>query len=52
MLFEFDDEATGIAHTPGSQPDAQSYNDLLGRKLSDQPKKGVYIHNRRKILKK
>lgn len=52
MLLEFDDEATGIEHAQGSQADAQSYNDLLGRKLNEQPKKGVYIHNRHKIIKK
>ena len=52
MLLEFDDEATGIEHAQGSQADAQSYNDLLGRKLNEQPKKGIYIHNRHKIIKK
>lgn len=47
-----DASPTGISIVKSSQSTSQNYYDLLGRKLSQRPGRGIYIHNGRKYYSK
>ena len=49
--LSIDDEATGINMVHGSGVKADSYYDLQGRKI-ENPKKGLYINNGKKVVVK
>ena len=51
ISMSFDDETTGINMVHGSGIKADSYYDLQGRKI-ENPKKGLYINNGKKVVVK
>ena len=51
ISMSFDDETTGINTVHGSNGNADGYYDLQGRKI-ENPKKGLYINNGKKVVVK
>ncbi|MCR5198384.1 MAG: alginate lyase family protein [Prevotella sp.] len=42
---------TGISELPTDQPESGIYYDMQGRRISDTPKKGIWISNGKKIIR-
>jgi hypothetical protein len=51
ISFNFEDDTTSITEVHGSNKDAEGTYDLQGRKV-EEPVKGLYIVNGRKVIKK
>ena len=51
ISFNFEDDTTSITEVHGSNKDAEGTYDLQGRKV-EEPVKGLYIVNGRKVVKK
>ena len=51
ISFNFEDDTTGITEVHGSNKGAEGTYDLQGRKI-EEPVKGLYIVNGRKVVKK
>jgi len=50
MLFDIDDDATGIEELDNKRWTTEGTYDLCGRKLSNLPQRGVYIVNGKKVI--